>query len=259
MIKCLDYSYKDLILNFLNKEKEKNLYILTNLEFHGFNAPYLRIYGEFDQFNKIIAALFQFNNFFIIYSSNNFSTKEFSDIINANNYTHICGESSILEKLKPFIKFKTIEKSTLCVINNIKSLKTNLNIIQKFQFGDGEKVVNLSNHIKEFPKNIYNSNKLDLDILTERVKGYCVLDNNKDMICMAQLLLNTPFYGIIVGVGTHPDFRLNGYASKCVSKLIKSNYAEGKLFGLTYTSNNAKKMYHSLGFKDICSWSFISN
>ncbi|CEK29699.1 acetyltransferase [[Clostridium] sordellii] len=79
------------------------------------------------------------------------------------------------------------------------------------------------------------------------------------MICMAQLLLNTPSYGIIVGVGTHPDFRLNGYASKCVSKLIKSNYTEGKLFGLTYTSNNAKKMYHSLGFKDICSWSFISN
>ena len=137
-------------------------------------------------------------------------------------------------------------------------MKTNLNIIQEFQFGDGEKVVNLSNHIEEFPKNIYNSNKLDLDILTERVKGYCVLDNNKDMICMAQLLLNTPSYGIIVGVGTHPDFRLNGYASKCVSKLIKSNYTEGKLFGLTYTSNNAKKMYHSLGFKDICSWSFIS-
>lgn len=258
MIKLLDLYFESIAIDFLKKEYSKNLYLLANIEFHGFNAPYLKTWGEFDTDNNLIALLIQINSFFLCSANSNFSAKEFANIITLKTYTDLCGESSTLNKLKPFLDFNFIEISTLAVVDSTENLITPNENIQEFQFGYGDKIASFSNSIDSFPKDVYNASKINLDILSQRIKGYCIFDNVENLICMAQLLLDTDYYGIIAGVATHPDFRCKGYASMCVSKLIKSYISEGKSFALTYTSKQAGNIYHSLGFKDVCSWSFIS-
>lgn len=259
MIKTLDSYYEDAIIKFLKEDSYKNLYLLANIEFHGFNAPYLKIWGEFNNDSKLIAILIKINNFFLCSANSNFSYEKFANIISSSTYTTLCGETSTLEKIKPFIDFIFIETSTLSVIDNTKKLITSRKNLQEIQFGHGNKIAELSNLIDDFPNIPYTANKLDLDILTQRVKGYCLFDNIGNIICMAQLLLDTDDYGIIVSVATHPNFRCRGYASMCVSQLIKTYISKGKSFALTYTNKQAGNIYHSLGFKDVCSWSFISN
>ncbi|MGL5329728.1 MAG: GNAT family N-acetyltransferase, partial [Peptostreptococcaceae bacterium] len=66
-------------------------------------------------------------------------------------------------------------------------------------------------------------------------------------------------YAMIVGVGTHPNYRSLGLATKCIVKICKELLSENKIPCLFYDNEEAGKLYYKLGFKKIGNWSIYYN
>ena len=60
---------------------------------------------------------------------------------------------------------------------------------------------------------------------------------------------------MIVGVGTHPNYRNLGLATKCVVKICCELLEENKIPCLFYDNEKAGYIYDKLGFKQLGSWS----
>ena len=67
---------------------------------------------------------------------------------------------------------------------------------------------------------------------------------------MAKTTLETRTHAMLVGVGTHPDFRNRGLATKCIVKICKDIINENKIPCLFYDNIEAGKKYNKLGFKE---------
>ena len=59
---------------------------------------------------------------------------------------------------------------------------------------------------------------------------------------------------MIIGVGTHPEYRNQGLATKCLIKLCEELLKEGIKPCLFYDNEEAGKLYRKLGFKRIDEW-----
>ena len=59
---------------------------------------------------------------------------------------------------------------------------------------------------------------------------------------------------MIVGVGTHPNYRNQGYATKCIVKICKELLDEQKIPCLFYDNEEAAKIYKKLGFQELGKW-----
>ena len=59
---------------------------------------------------------------------------------------------------------------------------------------------------------------------------------------------------MIVGVGTHPDFRNMGLTTKCIVKICNEIIDENKTPCLFYDNIEAGKIYKKLGFKEKGDW-----
>ena len=75
---------------------------------------------------------------------------------------------------------------------------------------------------------------------------------------MAKSTAENKTHAIIVGVGTHPQFRNKGYATKCISKICGELLNENKIPCLFYDNEEAGKIYKKLGFIKIGNWSICS-
>ena len=58
-------------------------------------------------------------------------------------------------------------------------------------------------------------------------RGYCI-EVNKKVVAMAKSTLETRTHAMIVGVGTHPNFRNKGLATKCIVKICSEIINENK-------------------------------
>ncbi|WP_346764171.1 GNAT family N-acetyltransferase [Bacillus sp. N1-1] len=62
---------------------------------------------------------------------------------------------------------------------------------------------------------------------------------------------------MVVGVCTLPDYKRNGYATTCSSKLCYDVLSEGKVLCLFYDNPDAGTIYKRIGFQDIEKWMMI--
>ncbi|WP_255256253.1 GNAT family N-acetyltransferase [Bacillus pseudomycoides] len=59
---------------------------------------------------------------------------------------------------------------------------------------------------------------------------------------------------MVVGVCTHSNYRVKGYASLILQKMIQDFIKEGRTLCLFYNNPAAGWIYKRLGFKDIGMW-----
>lgn len=260
MIRLLNKDDCNVVSNFLHIEHYKNLYLLANISIYGYDNEFQKIWGEFDDYGKLIAILLKNNKFFLFYSNGDFSTEAFSDILIAENFNTLGGCTFTLDKFKEYIEFSEVDNLYLSVLNkynNNISYNTNTTI-KELKVGDGSKVVYLANQIYEFGTIPYEADKLDDAFSTKKRKGCYISDDDGNIISMAHIGLDSDNSCMIIGVATHPDYRNNGYASLCVSKLCSDALSKNKTVALCYDNPTAGKIYHNLGFEDVCDWSFFS-
>lgn len=87
------------------------------------------------------------------------------------------------------------------------------------------------------------------NLIRQRLQCF-VYKKADEIVSIASATAFTPDAAMIIGVGTLPEHRGQGFATKCVQALSNDLYANGRQAVLFYSNPVAGKMYHKLGFVD---------
>ena len=253
MIQRLNNSHNRKVIEYLHKEKEVNIFLLSDIERFGYDSYFFSIYGGIDENGEIKGILLKCFEFIIFYAYDEFNVDEFAKFINDSECEEICGKSEVLEKLEPKINLKRYRK-----VNIFKLVNTNLlpsykedNIkLRKIRFGNLNKIVRLYEEIDEFENTTVDNIKSSL----KTGRGYCVEREGK-VVSMAKTTSENKSNAMIIGVGTHPKYRNRSYATKCVVKICNVLLQEKKIPCLFCDNERASAMYMMLGFEKIGYWS----
>ena len=230
MIIKVDDIYHSKVINYLKREPDFNLFIIGDIERYGYDNYFLDIWADIDKKGHIEGVLLRYFEYLIFYSQGNFNIDEFANLINSLNYIEISGKLDVLQKLE----------RKICV---------NRKRIVKIRFGNINKVAKLYEEIDEFENTTVENIKNGL----RTGRGYCI-EVNKKVVAMAKSTLETRTHAMIVGVGTHPNFRNKGLATKCIVKICSEIINENKIPCLFYDNIEAGKIYNKLGFKEKGYW-----
>ncbi|MDV3428848.1 MAG: GNAT family N-acetyltransferase [Bacillota bacterium] len=256
MIKKLKEENKRELLEFVNKEKEINLFIIGDIENYGLEADFLDFYGEYEN-EKLTAVLLRFYDSFIVYGEKEFNGKNFSDIILSAKPKMISGEEKSIRQIGKYIELREKRDTYFSSLDNKASLYKGplLDIVEETKFSEVEQVLVLQNdRIAEF------TNTMPLKTVMRKYKdgtgrGFHIKNSSGMIVSSAETGAENKGSAMVLGVCSDPDYRGRGYASAIVSKLCDTLLSEGKSPCLFYDNPKAGKIYKSLGFNDIGIWS----
>lgn len=252
MIVKLDNTYNDRLMKYLKKEPEFNLFIIGDIDRYGYNNYFFNIWGDVNTDGEIEGILVKYFDFIIVYSYSKFNIDKFINLINRLDYCEISGKAEIVNKLSNRIdlrKIRTVNLSKLDKEIPYTHRSSRLKV-KKVRFGNLKRIVRLYELIDEFE----NTN---VDCIKNGLKtgrGYCI-EVNKQVVAMAKSTSENKTHAMIVGVGTHPNFRNKGLATRCIVRICNELLSEGKIPCLFYDNEEAGKIYKKLGFKNIGFWS----
>ena len=251
MIIKLNQNYHEKLMEYIKKEPEINLFIIGDIENYGYDNYFLNIWGELDRKGNIVGVLLKYFDQLIFYSRDKYDLKGFYNIIKELEFNEISGEKSIIEPFNKLFKFKKTRDAYFCKLDNNEKLKdfdSNKNI-KKIKFKNINKISKLYTEIDEFENMSIDAIKTGL----KSGRGYCIEEHGK-IIAMAKSTAENSYSAMIVGVGTHPDYRNKGYATSCMTVLCRELLNENKTVCLFYDNPKAGSIYKKLGFKDIGIW-----
>lgn len=255
MILKVDSTYHSKVMEYLKKEAEFNLFIIGDIEKYGYDNYFLTIWAGINESGEIEGILLKYFEFLIFYANNKFNEWEFANLINKINYIEISGKTEVLKKIVAKLGLKKERIVNFCRLNSSENLVSeDLNVkVKKIRFGNINKVVKLYDLIEEFDstsaENIKNGLKTG--------RGYCI-EINRKVVSMVKSTCENNTHAMIVGVGTHPDYRNRGFATNCIVKICKELISENKIPCLFYDNIEAGKIYRKLGFEDLGKWSIYS-
>ena len=255
MIVKVDNTYNKKVIEYLRKEPDFNLFIIGDIQRYGYNNYFLNVWASIDSNGNIGGVLLKYFEFLIFYSDNMDSSEEFYGLITTLEYVEISGKSECVDHMARMLELKKKRVVNLSRLENQNSLiDNNLKIkVRKVRFGNIKKVVKLYEVIDEFENTTVDSIKNGL----KTGRGYCI-EINRKVVAMAKSTCENNTHAMLVGVGTHPNYRNKGLATKCIVKICKELINENKIPCLFYDNEYAGKIYRKLGFNDIGTWSMYS-
>lgn len=257
MIKILDRKYKNQIIEYLNLEKEINTFSLQEIKNYGFNNVFYKIYADLDEKGEIHGIVLKCFDYLTFYSYSEFDIKSFCKLISEMNFKQLSGKTKCVKTLAEELNLSKCESANLCKIEYIEDngevLEENLKL-KKINILNMKNIVKLYEEINEFQNTTIDNVRANL----KSGRGFCIVDNKK-VVSMAKSTAENKNNAMIVGVGTHPDYRNKGLASKCVIKLCQELLKENITPCLFYHSKEAENLYKKLGFVNIDNWSIYYN
>ncbi|MCR8745168.1 GNAT family N-acetyltransferase [Romboutsia lituseburensis] len=251
MIVKLDSSHHNDLMKYLNKEPEFNLLIIGDIERYGYDNYFFNIWGNVNKDGNIEGVLVKYFEFLTFYSYDTFDVSKFAKFINRLNYSEISGKTWCIDELEGKLNLSKKRTVNFCKLENMNNLDENRSEIKikKIRFGNINKVAKLYESIEEFDVTSVENIKSGL----KSGRGYCV-EINRKVVAMAKSTSENHTHAMIVGVGTHPNYRNNGYATKCIVKICKELLSENKIPCLFYDNQQAGKIYKKIGFKELGKW-----
>ena len=222
MIQRLNSTYHKKVIEYLHKEKEVNIFLLSDIERYGYDSYFFSIYGGINEKGEIEGILLKCFEFIIFYAYDKFDVDDFAEFINDSSCEEVCGKSQALEKLETKICLGRYRK-----VNIFKLINKNL----------------LPPYIED---NIKSSLKTG--------RGYCIEREGK-VVSMAKTTSENRHNAMIIGVGTHPKYRNRSYATKCLIKICNELLEENRIPCLFCDNEAAGAIYKMLGFEGIGYWS----
>lgn len=255
MIIKLDNRYHNKLMNYLNQEPEFNLFIIGDIDRYGYNNNFFNIWADISINGDIAGVLVKYFEFITIYSNSIINIDKFYNIIKNMDFYEIGGKSEIVDSMAEKLRLKIIRRVNFCKLENSYHLNKNTRDIRikKIKIWNLKKIVNLYARIDEFENTSIKCIKSGL----KTGRGYYI-EVNKQAVAMAKSTAENKNHAMIVGVGTHPQFRNKGYATKCLSKICREILNENKTPCLFYDNEEAGKIYKKLGFIKIGNWSICS-
>ncbi|OYD08267.1 GNAT family N-acetyltransferase [Paludifilum halophilum] len=128
--------------------------------------------------------------------------------------------------------------------------------VRPMRLQDVPVIMELANTIDEFRGNAKAEEMLRHSLEKGESRGYWIESEGR-AVSMVRTSAENPYAAMIVGVGTHVDFRRQGLATQLMARLCCEVLYEGKKLCLFYDNPRAGKIYKRLGFRDIGMWSMV--
>lgn len=253
MIKRIGRKYEKKVIEYLNREKEINTFSLQELKNYGFENMFFKIYSDIDKDGNINGILFKCFEYLTFYSYGDFDVDGFCELISDMEFSEISGKTSCLELIAQKLELTKYRKVHLCRLLSMDKHEDNIDEdfkLKKINIFNIRKVVKLYEEIDEFQNTTIENIRLNL----KSGRGYCIEDNKK-VISMAKSTAENKNTAMIIGVGTHHDYRNRGLATKCMMKLCNELLDKNIVPCLFYDNEDAGKIYKKLGFETIDNWS----
>ncbi|MGL4911549.1 MAG: GNAT family N-acetyltransferase [Romboutsia sp.] len=258
MVLKLKEEHRDLVLNYVSKEPNINLFIIGDIEQYGFDKDFQELWGSFDEENNLKGILLRYENNFIPYIEDlDEDVNEFKEIIKSyKGRKIISGKGTIIEKFKDVLNNYEEKITYFCELKDNKKLLTWDDSIKIAKEQDAQRVNELISTIEEF--NISES----VNTLRNKIKDnskivYYIENDKKEMITVSQIVAENSKSAMVVGVATRKGYREKGYMSKCLSKLCNDLLDRNKSLCLFYDNPKAGKVYHKIGFTEIGIWTML--
>lgn len=256
MIIKLDSSYHSEVMKYLERESEFNLLTVGDIERYGYDNYFFNVWAGINKEGEIEGVLVKCFEFIIFYAYDKFDENEFVKFIRNMEFSEISGKSEVVDKIAFKLNLKKNRKVNFCKLANKNLLKTEgMNCkIKKIRFRHLNKVAKLYESIDEFENTTIENLRSGL----KTGRGYFV-EADRQIVAMAKSTAENKRYAMIVGVGTHPNFRNRGLATKCIVKICSELVSENKTPCLFYDNEKAGEIYYKLGFQKIGNWSIHYN
>lgn len=255
MIVKVDRTYNNKVMNYLKREPEFNLFIIGDIERYGYDNYFLNIWADIDENGEVRGVLLKYFEYLIFYSDDNWNVDAFCKLINKLQYIEISGKSQAVECIASKLNLHESRVVNFCKLetgDKLVDMSSRIKV-KKIKLGRISKIVKLYEVIDEFE----NTNTESIKNGLKTGRGYCI-EVNRKVVAMAKSTSENKTHAMIVGVGTHPSYRNKGLATKCIVKICKELIKEKKIPCLFYDNDEAGKIYHKLGFKNIGTWSIYS-
>ena len=256
MVKQLNEKDEKILLKFLLKEKEWNLFMIGDLINFGFEEEFLEYWGDYSTDEKLKAVLMRFYDSFIIYSEGNYDAKGFVKVMSNYDYKFISGKESTVNQITDEVTVDQKRKTYYAVLRSEEKLtEITIESIEKTKIKDLESLLALQeNEIDAFDHNP-SLERIKKRYLSGTGRGYHVKDENGNIISSVETSAENPYAAMIIGVCTHPDHRNKGYATQLLIKTCQQVLDEEKSLCLFYDNPSAGKIYEKIGFQSLGQWS----
>jgi uncharacterized protein len=258
---------RETALGFLQKNPALNLFLIGDIIHYGFEQDFQQVWGDFDAQGSLRSVLLRYYNSYIPYAEGTFDVAGLAAILEQE--TKMDAFSGIDYVTEAFrgndrlpLQWDHIRKTYFAELKEWPALDVNeLREIEgkpvqwhKMKVEDIPALVELIDCIEEFEAHAVDSFRHSLE--TGSTRGYW-LEREGRAIAMARTAAENPYSAMIIGVGTHPDFRKKGLATQLMIRLCRELRSEGKSVCLFYDNPKAGTIYKRLGFRDIGRWNMI--
>ena len=245
IIRCSNRNQAQL-LEYLNKNKEVNLFFLGDIENYGISSKEVTVYMDREQ--EIEAAYLVYHKNLVVSSYNGkINTTFVSQLIDLYNINSINGTDEALAKLE----LKNFSKSPMQFAAN-----------RNYEIQDiDEEVILLKDHeqIRQYNelcrKCFDNPNPISDDDLFKEVEDKTsrifAIIKDANVVSALRLSAETSDLVMVLGVATLKEYRGRSYATQLLKGVLNELKNNNKVACLFYNDERAAKIYHKVGFKDI--------
>ncbi|MFA5471511.1 MAG: GNAT family N-acetyltransferase [Acholeplasmataceae bacterium] len=258
MIRQLKDADQALVLDYLYKEVNFNIFTIGDIETFGMETEFQRIYGEFDDENQLISVFLRYRENAVYTSYMHRFNEAYLDIFKSDPFKFMSGKSELLELIEPYLEGYKKQKTYFCRASSISDdIKPNLLISKLSTEEDAGLLYDLLKLIEEFAY-FESSREAFIKQKQDSIKMGMSLFIKEDgkIISNVSTTAETTKNAMVVAVATHPEHRQKGYASMLIKELMYEYIVlKKKELCLFYDNPKAGKIYIKLGFKPIGKWS----
>jgi predicted GNAT family acetyltransferase len=259
MIRRLEGRDHEECLRLLKRESAENVFIIGDIEAYGYDQEFQQVWGEFNEHNELMAVLLKYRENYIPYAkTEEFDARGFAQIMEANgHFTFLSGLERCTAKIEPYLPYKLKRRRTFyyakCAALNEDANNMDTSEVRLAVPDDAKRLVDLLKAIPEFSDSII-SEENKRESLESGVARTFYIERDDRFVSTASTTAENSLSAMVVGVGTHPDYKRQGMASACMVALCEELLGEGKELCLFYDNPDAGTIYKKLGFEDIGFW-----
>ena len=240
IIKCTEADL-DILNEYLYREKELNLFVISDIEVFGFEDSNIEVFIDYDNTIRTVYLRF-FDNMCLVSYDNIIDFKFLKSIIDEHSIANINGEKELINKIK--MDYFRVEDYYFSSLTELE-VEVDDSGVSELDIHNFEQYIDAANKVFNNQSD-YEAAKAELE---KNAKHIFVCKENGKVVSGASSSAESKELAMIIGVFTDENHRRKGYAQKCVHALCKKLLNEGKTVCLFYDNPNAARMYEKLGFK----------
>jgi len=258
MIRLLNESDREFVLEYLYQDPEYNIFIIGDIEAFGFNQNFQRVYGEFDQDNNLLSVFLRYRENAVYYSDKLYFNTDYLTIFKKDPFVYFSGKTDLMTLINPYLSDFVLQRMYFCKAENTQLEKSHAqNTIHLLQTEkEAEALFDFIIKINEFNFHLKEKNDFVESKMNSLKMGvtYYIEEEGK-IISTAATTAETEKSAMVVSVATDPEQRNKGFASELMKKLMQVYFNEkNKSLCLFYDNPKAGQIYLRLGFKTLGTW-----